>query len=269
MDVVSMTACWMAAIRARETARPDPLFRDQLAEPLAGPEGFELMARMDVDLPDNPTIPIRTRFFDDALLRALADGQVRQVVLLAAGMDARAFRLDLPVVYEVDRPALLELKDARLAAASAEPRCRRVTVGADLTDQWAELVVQAGFDAAEPSAFLAEGLLGYLEDPDVHRFLDAVDLLGAAGSTLLADVSGRSAIDAPYMAFWSQRLADNGIAGARYGTDDPEGLFAAHGWDATVYEYGDEEANFGRWPYPQVPRDDPTLPHNYLIVARR
>ena len=127
----------------------------------------------------------------------------------------------------------------------------------------------AGFDADSPSVFLAEGLVGYLVEPDVGRLLNVVDRLAAPGSFLLADVSGRSALDAPYMAFWFERLADNGIAGGRFGTDDPEGLLAAHGWTANVYQYGDDAANFGRWPYPSIPRDDLSLPHNYLIVAER
>ena len=264
-----MTALWMAAVRARETARPDRLFDDPLAEALAGPEGFGLMTRMEAGLPENPTIPVRTRFFDDALTRLLAGHGIGQVVLLAAGMDTRAYRLDLPIVFEVDRPVLLEMKDARLAAVSARPRCPRLAVGADVTGEWAPGLVRAGFRADLPSVFLAEGLLGYLEEPGVHRLLETLDRLAAAGSFLLADVSGRSGLDAPYLAFWSQRLADNGIPGGRFGTDDPEGLLAAHGWDAHVTQYGDEGASFGRWPYPPIPRDDPRLPHNYLVLGER
>ncbi len=227
------------------------------------------MTRMEAGLPVNPTIPIRTRFFDDALVRLLADHRVAQVVLVAAGMDTRAYRLDLPIVFEIDRPALLELKDTRLAEASAQPRCPRITVCADLEGHWVDDLVGAGFRAEEPSVFLAEGLLGYLESSEVHRLLDDLGRLAAAGSFLLADVSGRSSLDAPYMAFWFQRLADNGIANARFGTDNPEGLLAAHGWEAHVTQYGDEGANFGRWPYPSIPRDDLRLPHNYLIVRER
>src|SRR5438094_7887553 len=101
VDPLTATACWMAAVRARESARADRLFEDPLAEVLAGPEGFDLMARMELDLPENPTIPIRTRFFDEALMRVLSNQAVRQVVMLAAGMDARTHRLDLPVVFEI------------------------------------------------------------------------------------------------------------------------------------------------------------------------
>jgi methyltransferase (TIGR00027 family) len=259
----------MAAVRARESARDDRLFDDPLASVLAGPEGVDLMTRMEADLPENPTIPIRTRFFDESLVRLLAQHALGQVVILAAGMDTRAYRLDLPLVFEIDDPGLLELKEARLEAVSAEPRCTRITLGADVTGEWAHDLMAAGFAADTPSVFLAEGLLGYLDEPDVHRFLDALDRLAAAGSFLLADVSGRSAIDAPYLAFWSQRLADNGIAGARFGTDAPETLLADHGWAADAYQYGDDAANFGRWPYPAYPRDDLSLPHNYLIIGRR
>jgi methyltransferase (TIGR00027 family) len=224
---------------------------------------------MEADLPENPTLPIRTRFFDDTLVRLLVDRGIGQVVILGAGLDTRAFRLKLPIVFEVDQRPVLELKDSRLTAVSASPRCRRITVGADLTGEWANELVGAGFDTETPSVFLAEGLLGYLEEPDVHRLLAVVDHLSGPGSILLADVSGRSALDAPHMAFWFQRLADNGIANARYGTDDPESLLATHGWKAHVSQYGDEGANFGRWPFPPVPRDDMSRPHNYLMVGKR
>src|SRR5215212_9662049 len=105
MDPTSMTALWMAAVRARESARPDRLFDDPLAEVLAGAEGFDLMTRMEADLGENPTLVIRPRFFDDALLRAVVDRRIGQVVILAAGMDSRAYRLTLPTVFEVDRHA--------------------------------------------------------------------------------------------------------------------------------------------------------------------
>ena len=269
MDPVSTTAHWMAAVRARETARRDRLFEDPLAEVLAGTEGFDLMTRMEVDLPENPTLPIRTRFFDDAVVRLVAEHVIGQVVLLAAGMDTRAYRLDLPIVFELDRPAVLEVKEARLGVAAAEPRCPRIAVGADLTREWASDLIGSGFRADVPSVFLAEGLLGYLEEPDVHRLLETLGRLAAPGSFLLADVSGRSAVDVPFMAVWLQRLADNGIDPARFGTDDPEGLLAAHGWEATVTEYGQEGANFGRWPLPPMPRDDRSLPHHYLMVGER
>lgn len=264
-----MTACWMAAVRARETARSDRLFDDPLAEALAGQDGFDLMSRMEAGLPENPALPIRTRFFDDALARVLSNPQIRQVVALAAGMDARAFRLDMPTVYEIDRPELLQLKEARLEAAGASSVRERVPVAADLTAAWVAELRKVGFDDERPCVFLAEGLLGYLEESEVHRLFDELSTLAAPGSCLLADVGGRSALESPFTTFWYERCAENGIPNARFGTDDPEGLLASHGWNARVTQYGEEDANFGRWPFPVTPRDDLTLPHNYLIVAER
>lgn len=265
MDPVATTAHWMAAERARETARRDRLFDDALAEALAGREGFDLMARMEAGGLENPVFPIRTRFFDDAIQRLVADEGIGQVVLVAAGLDARAYRMDLPTVFEIDLPDLLKLKGTRLAAASAQPRCPRVAVGVDLTSEWADDLITAGFRTTTPSVFVAEGLLGYLEEPEVHRLLDVLAALAAPGSFLLCDVGGRRDVDA--MAFWFQRLADNGIVGGRFGTDDPAGLLAAHEWRAQVTRYGDEEANFGRWPFPPVPHDD--AKGGGLIVATR
>jgi methyltransferase (TIGR00027 family) len=191
------------------------------------------------------------------------------MVALAAGMDARAFRLDLPIVFEIDQPALLELKEARLVASAAKPQCDRIPVAADLTGAWAADLVRKGFDHKSPFVFLAEGLLGYLEESHVHRLLKDLYTLAAPGSFLLTCVGGRSALESPFTAFWYRRCAENGIPNPRFGTHDPEVLFAAHGWNAEVTQYGEEAANFGRWPYPVIPRDDLSLPHNYLIVAER
>jgi methyltransferase (TIGR00027 family) len=266
---VSMTALWMAADRARESARPDRLFYDPLAGRLAGADGVELMARMEAGLPANPTLSIRTRFFDDTLTSILTDHPIGQVVMLAAGMDARAFRMRLPTVFEIDHPDLLEVKNAHLSDALAQPLGRRVTVGADLTGQWAAPLVESGFDAQMPAVFLAEGLLGYLEAAEVDRLFDALDLLAESGSFLLTDVSGQSALNDPSFTFWLQRMATNGIIGGRFGTHDPAALLASHGWDAVVSEYGGPDANFGRWPWPPVDRNDPSAARSYLIVGSR
>jgi methyltransferase (TIGR00027 family) len=266
---VASTALWMAAERARESVRPDRLFDDPLAERLAGPEGLRIMAEMRAGLPENPAIPIRTRYFDDRLLDVVGAGRIRQVVLVAAGMDTRAFRLGLPadvVVFELDQPGLLDLKERRLDAAEAS--CERRSVGVDLRRPWSRDLVSAGFTAGEPAVFVAEGLLGYLPEPDVHELLDALARLASAGSVLLADVSGRTPDDVPYLATWFARLEKAGLR-RQFATDDPEGLFASHGWEAQVIEYGEEGANFGRWPWPPVDRRDPTWPHNYLVSALR
>lgn len=266
-DPVASTALWMAAERARESARPDRLFTDSLAGKLAGPEGRAIMADMTAGMPDNPAIPIRTRFIDDQIRAAV--GEVRQVVLVAAGMDARAFRLGLTgdtVLFELDKPDLLALKEERLAGA--RPTCERRVVSADLRHPWRDDLVSAGFSVERPAVFVAEGLLGYLEGPQVQEFLATLDGLAAPGSVLLADVSGRTPFQTPHLTAWLTKLEKAGMA-RRFTTDDPEGLLAPHGWAATVVEYGHETANFGRWPWPPVERDNPDWPHNYLVSARR
>ena len=272
-DPVASTALWMAAIRARETARPDRLFEDPLAEVLAGPEGVALMEEMEAGLPDNPAIPIRTRYVDERLRTMVTREAVAQVVLVGAGMDTRAFRQGLPasvVVFEVDKPAMLELKEQRLdlVGTRARPTCQRRVVPADLAGRFDRLLVSAGFDAGRPAAFVAEGLLGYLDEAQVHRLLGILAGLAAAGSALLADVSGRVPPGTPFLDTWFAKLATAGIH-RRFATDDPEGLFAAHGWEAEVVQYGEDGANFGRWSWPVLPRDDTSWPHNYLVTARR
>jgi methyltransferase (TIGR00027 family) len=259
----------MAAERARESARPDRLFYDPLAGRLAGADGVELMSRMETGLPAKPTLSIRTRFFDDTLTRVLSHHPIGQVVMLAAGMDTRAFRMSLPAVFEIDHPDLLDVKNARLTDALAKPLGRRITVGADLTGQWADQLVRSGFQAQRPTVILAEGLLGYLEEAEVHRLFEALALLAAPGSFLLTDVSGQSALNDPSFTFWLQRMATNGIIGGRFGTDDPAALLATHGWDAVVSEYGGPDANFGRWPWPPVGPDDASAARSYLIVGKR
>jgi methyltransferase (TIGR00027 family) len=268
-DSVASTALWMAAERARETRRPDRLFADPLGDVLAGPQGWQIMTDMTDGMPENPAFPIRTRYFDDQLLDAVHDGGIRQVVLMAAGMDSRAFRLGLPnevTVYELDKPDLLALKEERLTDARARPTCARRTIPADLTHARHEDLETAGFSVTEPAAFVAEGLLGYLTQPDVHALLTTMAEIAFPGSVLLADVSGPSPAGTPHVGSWTARLEKAGIH-RRFTTNDPEGLCASTGWTATVLEYGDETANYGRWPWPRVDRNNPHWPHNYLIRA--
>ncbi|MGK5642596.1 class I SAM-dependent methyltransferase [Streptomyces sp. URMC 126] len=186
LDPVATTARMTAALRAREAARPDRLFDDPFAAVLAGDAGRELADRAGVV----DAIPVRTRYFDDLLVKIVGStahtttgeittgpetpGTPRQLVVLAAGMDSRAYRLPLSAtnLYEVDRPDLLRLKGSLLVDAPL--RCaRRVPVAADLADDWAGPLTKAGFRPGEPTCWLVEGLTQYLEEPDVLRLLDA------------------------------------------------------------------------------------------------
>ncbi|MER5355683.1 SAM-dependent methyltransferase [Kitasatospora sp. NPDC002551] len=200
LSPVSRTALSVALVRAYESSRPDPLFVDPYAAAFA--------AAADVPLPASGPDSglartlvahgvLRTRFYDDRLLAAGAD----QIVLLAAGLDTRAHRLDWPVgtrVFELDLGPVLAFKEQVLAALAAEPRSRRTVLPADLLEpHWPDRLVDAGFDPARPSAWLAEGLLVYLAPEDAAGLLTAVAALAAPGSRLLLE-QGRDVTATPY-----------------------------------------------------------------------
>ncbi|KJY42685.1 hypothetical protein VR41_06715 [Streptomyces sp. NRRL B-1568] len=250
LDPVARTARLTAAQRARESARPDRLFDDPLAASLAGDTGRALLDEFG----DVPAIPVRTRFYDDALTRlCTADDGPRQLVLVAAGMDSRAHRLDLPAgttVFELDRPELLAVKETLLAEAGAPPaRCPRHPVAVDLAADWTGPLRAAGFRADRPTCWLAEGLTQYLEEPAVHGLFDRITALSAPGSTLLTDFVGRSMLDAPWARPMLGLLAEWG-APWHYGTDDPAPLFTGRDWQVEVTAFETVAADLGvRWPF--------------------
>jgi methyltransferase (TIGR00027 family) len=127
---------------------------------------------------------VRTKFFDDFFLAATQAG-IRQVVILASGLDSRAYRLPWPagtVVYEVDQPQVIEFKTRTLADLGAAPSAERRVVAVDLRDDWPAALRAAGFDPARPTAWSAEGLLGYLPPEAQDRLLDTITALSAPGS---------------------------------------------------------------------------------------
>ena len=272
---IAPTSRWMAAARARESERADRLFDDPLAAALAGPEGFAWLERMETAAQsDSPGLypVIRTRFFDDFLLDACRGLGVRQVVLAAAGLDTRAFRLDWPSqvsLYEMDLPEVLDAKEEVIEAAGAKASCERRTVRVDLSQEtWPEALLAAGYQPERQSVWLIEGLLFYLTIAAVHGLLQKVGALTAAGSLLGLDVMNRGLFFSPVA--WPMRaaLARRGAPG-RFGTNDPETLMARHGWEADATQPGEEGANYGRWPRPMVPRELPGLPRSFLVKARR
>jgi methyltransferase (TIGR00027 family) len=274
MDPIATTGLYTAMLRAQESARPDRLFSDPFAEALAGPQDNDAHALLEASSSagsQNPFIPIRTRFFDDAIERILDEFAVDQLVILAAGMDTRAFRLSLPpslALFELDRPEMLDLKAARLAQVNALPRCRRIPLPADLTGDWPEILQKGGFDRQRPSAWLMEGLTAYLTDNEVHHLLDTLDELAIAGSWLLTDVIGHSFLTSPQMADLRTMLSAHGSP-FRFGTDDPESLMRMHGWQPQVSRYDETGADFGRWTLPANHHEDPSPPHGHLIIAHR
>jgi methyltransferase (TIGR00027 family) len=268
-ELLGATARWTAAVRARESAREDRLFYDPWAAALAGQAGEAWIEGRSED--SVAPIALRTRFFDDALQRmALQDG-IRQVVLMAAGLDTRAFRLSWPAgtrLFELDQAPVLAYKERILGSAGAQPACERQTIEADLTAPWQERLVRAGFDAGRPSGWLLEGFLFYLPDDSLVRVLDEVTGMAAPGSWLGFDIVNRITLTSPWTRQWIQMQADSGAPWIGW-LDDPEGFLAARGWQASLTQPGEEGINFGRWAYPVIPRAMPDMPRSWYVVARR
>ena len=197
---------------------------------------------------------------------------MRQVVLAAAGLDTRAFRLNWPPqvwLYEMDLPEVLDAKDDVIEAAGAKASCEQRTVRVDLSQEsWPEALLAAGYQPERPSVWLIEGLLFYLTRAAVHRLLEKVGDLTVTGSLLGLDVMNRGLFFSP--AAWPMRaaLAQRGAPG-QFGTNDPETLMANHGWEAEATQPGEGGANYGRWPRPMAPRRLPGLPRSFLVKARR
>ncbi|OMC38837.1 SAM-dependent methyltransferase [Mycobacterium sp. GA-1841] len=198
---VGATATMVAAARAMATNADDPVIDDPFAAPLVRAVGMEFFTKL-VD--ENFTtegldeeaatglirfangMAARTRFFDDFFLTASRSG-IRQAVILAAGLDSRAYRLPWPdgtVVYEIDQPEVTRFKTETMAALGAVPTTDRRTVAVDLRFDWPTALAEAGFDASVPTAWIAEGLLGYLPADAQDRLLDQITALSAPGSRL-------------------------------------------------------------------------------------
>ncbi|NKE57908.1 SAM-dependent methyltransferase [Lentzea sp. PSKA42] len=229
MRGVSKTALWVASMRAAEAARPDRICDDPLAA--------AFVAATDQEIPPAPPgaaefMAVRTRFYDDFLLSSGAS----QVVVLAAGLDARAFRLPWPSgvrLFELDLPEILDFKETVVAAQGVTATCSRVIVRVDLRTDWASALSAAGFDRDAPTAWVAEGLLQYLSEPDIKRLLDTVRALSAPGSRFAFDHMDTSANDTEVVVDVLDRIRSMG-AELELSADDPAGWLTAHGWTATT-----------------------------------
>jgi methyltransferase (TIGR00027 family) len=209
---VGTTAVMVAAARAAETAKENPLIRDPYAQILvagAGTGSWEYMLddSMTTKLKDideeaaaifehmGSYQAVRTHFFDAFFTEAAAAG-IRQIVILASGLDSRAYRLDWPagtVVYEIDQPKVLDYKSATLAAHSVQPSALRRAVPMDLRFDWPAALREAGFDAGQPTAWLAEGLLMYLPADAQDRLFEQVTAISAPGSRIAVESVGTQA----------------------------------------------------------------------------
>lgn len=269
LNALGMTAFWTASARAREGERPDRLFVDPWAAALAGPQGAAWIAQR----PPDSTLPmvLRTRFFDDFLQRLAGQEDIRQIVLLAAGLDTRAFRLAWPAgtcLFELDQPAVLHHKQEILGAAGAQATCERHAVERDLTQPWESALVEAGFDPHSPSVWLLEGFLFYLPPEAITRILDTVTRLAAAGSWVGFDIVNQAVLTSPYTKAWVDMQAQ---AGAPWiGTlEDPQEFLAQRGWKAGLSQAGQPDAHHGRWTLPVLPTRMPNMPHNWYVTAQK
>ncbi|WP_424183917.1 SAM-dependent methyltransferase [Actinokineospora sp. G85] len=272
-DGVELTALMVAAARAIETHRPDSLASDVYAE------HFVRAAPTSANWPVHPRqVPagdanplwgrlaryfgLRTRVLDDVVL----DAGNRQVVLLGAGLDTRAFRLDWPpdsVVFELDRAAVLAFKQQVLDSLGAHPRVTRHPVAADLRDDWARLL--PGFRPSEPTTWLAEGLLLYLPGDAERRLIDTVDRLSAPGSALAYEVKlvreHPAVRDNPV---YTSTKTQTGIDLLALFSDEPRPDSAAdltaRGWTTRVHTPFDFTHHHGRGPLPE--------PHDALAANR-
>jgi methyltransferase (TIGR00027 family) len=281
LDAIERTALLTAALRAAETRREDRLYSDPYASALAGDIGTSLLAELRAvtfpadgskrTLPSTPDYnAIRTRLFDDYLTAMVEDPAMTQIVLAPAGLDSRAFRLDWPGrvrFFEIDRPAVLAAKHAVLNAE--RPAVDRRVVSADLKeDAWASDLVAAGYDPHLPSAWLIEGLLYYIPERDVHRILGHVAGLTAPGSVVIADIVNRAALTLPNMRGLLDVFAGWGCPWL-FGTDEPEALFAAHGFTAEAVQPGDPAADYGRWPDPVPHRTETRVRRVFFVHGTR
>jgi methyltransferase (TIGR00027 family) len=195
---VGATATMAAMTRAIATRTDRRRLDDPFAEPLVRAVGIDLLTRLAAgELPPGELVgqvaidgaKVRTRFYDEFFLDA-ANAGIEQVVILASGLDSRAYRLPWPartVVYELDQPRVVEFKTRTLAGLGAEPTADRRVVAVDLREDWPAALRTAGFDPARPSAWSAEGLLGYLPPEAQDRLLDRVTELSAPGSRVATE----------------------------------------------------------------------------------
>ncbi|OBJ48821.1 class I SAM-dependent methyltransferase [Mycobacterium asiaticum] len=198
---VGATATAVATSRAIASEGPEALLNDPWAAPLVRAVGIDTFVKLlegEIGDTDDPLltrramkeqITVRTRFFDDFFVEA-AEAGVRQVVILASGLDTRAYRLPWragTVVYEIDQPDVIEFKTRTLADLGAEPAAKRRTVAIDLRDDWPSALKATGFDAQQATAWIAEGLLVYLPPEAQDRLFDDISALSAPGSRIATE----------------------------------------------------------------------------------
>ncbi|MDG5481493.1 SAM-dependent methyltransferase [Mycolicibacterium gadium] len=285
---VGTTATMVAAARAVASRDPDPQFDDPYAAALVRAVGLDFFTKLadgEVELPDDgepggpaflaTSIAVRTRFFDDFFTDAGAAG-IRQAVILASGLDSRAYRLswsDGTVVYEIDQPQVIRFKSATMESIGATPAAEQRTVGIDLREDWPTALCASGFDPHQPTAWSAEGLLVYLPPDAQDRLFDDITALSARGSRLATEYHPDAAAsigarlkdmkdrwgDAPDMDI-TKLFYD----GERNGVVE---YLAEHGWNVSARRRPEVFAGYGR-PFPDTEALVP-LRDSLAVIATR
>jgi methyltransferase (TIGR00027 family) len=282
---VGATATMVAAGRGRATLAG--LIDDPFAEPLVRAVGVDFFTRWangeitadEVDIPGHPwgmqpmtdLLAIRTRLIDQFLTDATASG-IRQVVILASGLDARGYRLTWPaetVVFEIDQQQVIDFKTETLAAVGAEPTVDLRPVPVDLRDDWPAALRQAGFDGNRPTVWVAEGLLAFLPPEAQDRLLDNITGLSAQGSRLVVEIflSSPESLEVMHASSekWYQhgldaRIDDLWYSGERH---DVAPYLDARGWQTTRHRSGQLLADAGL----PVPERNDGQTENYYCTA--
>ncbi|BBZ46396.1 SAM-dependent methyltransferase [Mycobacterium parmense] len=293
---VGATAVMVALARARETAAAEPLIRDPFAEPLVStPELAGVREQVAAwwagpDEEDDPALAVdaqnmvdyqavRTHFFD-AYFDGATQAGIRQVVILAAGLDSRAYRLPWPdgtVVYEIDLPKVLEYKAHTLAGHGAKPIADRRPVPVDLRHDWPRALRDAGFDEASPAAWLAEGLLPFLPAAAQEAMFASIDTLSAPGSRVAVEIFG---VDAQKRQEAQQRWLELKAKREARGQDtsfnpfdlwfDDDGRpdcadwFGGHGWRTETVSARAEALRLGRAPQ----SEDRPFANSFVTAAK-
>jgi methyltransferase (TIGR00027 family) len=266
----------VAAARAAATRRA--VINDPFAEPLVRSVGLGFLTDIATGKADFADLgagigfdrltdffAARTRFFDDFFSAATATG-IHQVVIVASGLDSRAYRLRWPdrtTVYEVDQPEVIDFKTTTMAKLNADPAADHRTVGIDLRQDWPTALRRAGFDSTQPTAWIAEGLMiGYLPPAAEEHLLDNITALSSPGSRFAADygsLRGQSEESQRQMDAFTDSWRHNGIdidtTNLTYAGDHTNvaKYLQARGWETVVATLADLFAGAG---LPPLRRDD-------------
>jgi methyltransferase (TIGR00027 family) len=281
-ESVGATALGIAWARSQESKSQCPLYTDPYAEVFideAIARGWELPQRHLAERIRSISgyAASRTKWFDEFFIAAGAGG-IEQAVILAAGLDARAWRLpwnDGSVVYEIDQPKVLAFKTDTLRAHGAQPAARYVPVPVDLRHDWPNVLREAGFGSSEPTAWAAEGLLPYLPADGQDLLFERITDLSAQGSRVAVEAFGAGFFDPEYLASRRERVRQlREQAGVPDDAPDVADLwfieertevtdwFSGHGWEVSMIDAADLMTRFNRT------TDDDTTPRTTFVEAR-